>query len=107
MQIEEIRRKNLASLVTEYGTIAALAESADTTESYLSTILSGARNIGAALSRRLEKASGKEAGWLDIDHDATASQANLTRTELELISLYRNASPERQRLIIALARLKT
>lgn len=106
MKIEEIRRKNLSVLALEFSTIAALAEAAETNESYLSTILSGSRNAGTKLSRRLEKAANRNPGWMDIDHDAQAVQTGLSRIEMELITLFRQVSAERRRLILALARLK-
>lgn len=106
MKIEDIRRNNLAALVSEFKTIVALAEAAEINESYLSTILSGARNAGSRIARRLEKAGNLPSGWLDIDHEATATQIGLTRTEQELITLFRSSSKERQKLLLSLARMK-
>lgn len=106
MKIEEIRRRNLSVLASEFSTIAALAEAADTNESYLSTILSGSRNAGTKLSRKLEKAANRKPGWMDKDHEAKAEQTGLSRIEQELIHLFRSASAERRRLILALARMK-
>ncbi|QOR55255.1 MAG: hypothetical protein SHS37scaffold220_24 [Phage 67_12] len=76
--IGSIRRANLERLVMRAGTLEALAQSADTTSIYLSQIRNQAvdaksgrpREMGTAMARRLERASGKPDGWMDVDHSS-------------------------------------
>lgn len=109
MKIEEIRRANLSKLVEDSATIAALANAAEISESYISTILSGARNAGSRIARKLERATGRPEGWMDIDHTNRRvieyTPPRLTPDETELLFRYRAAAKEKKALILALARL--
>lgn len=116
MTREDLRRTNLRKIVAEFGTAIALAEVANTNEKYISQILSGqplpsgnARNLGHQLARRIEKAVGKEAGWMDYDHDSggpVTTKTNMKPDESELLRLYRKASPAKKKMMLELGRLK-
>lgn len=75
MKVEDIRLENLRSLVAEKGTIAAVAQAAETPASYLSQILNRIksrtgkpRDVGSDLARKLETGCGKPHGWMDQLH---------------------------------------
>lgn len=80
MNIQEIRLKNLAILVKEFGAISALAKACGTPPNYLSQILNGVesspgrpRGVGHILAEKLELAAGKPRGWIDSNnHDNNA-----------------------------------
>lgn len=103
MDIREIRRSNLELLLTEFGTIAALARKAETDPSYISQIRSKVtkREMGDSLARKLEKAANKWHGWMDHGHgkDVAITTGNkvhrgaLTRHEEAIIEIYRQLPP--------------
>lgn len=74
--IEEIRRRNLEALIRQAGSIATLAEEAESSAVYLSQIRHKApdsktgkpREMGKGMARRLERAMGKPEGWMDREH---------------------------------------
>lgn len=69
----EIRLFKLGVLAKEVGTLRALAERCDTSEAYLSQIMTGQpdsktgkpKSVGNALARKLEDGTGKSRGWMD------------------------------------------
>jgi len=69
-EIREVRLLNLAILVQECGTQAALARKADTNPAYLSQLMMRKRHrrMGDDLARKLEAATGKTRGWMDTQH---------------------------------------
>lgn len=77
---EELRRENLELLVQQFGSLRALADKIDTNPAYLSQVRNALpesstgkpKEIGAALARRLENATGKERGWMDHEHAQSA-----------------------------------
>jgi len=104
----DIRRDNLRTLISEFKTIAAVAEMSDTSEKYLSEVLrqKGNRSIGSKVAKKLEDGCGKPPGWMDIDHsDSVQEEGELTATEAELLRRYRAASPAKRRALLAVARL--
>lgn len=114
MNRKDARLRNLQRLVDEYKTIAAVASASGTSEKYLGQLLNGStlksgkpRQIGDDLAQRLEDGCGKPHGWMDADHDTTApiGGPTLTMSEAELLRLYRAASPEKRRAMLAVARL--
>lgn len=114
MNRKEARLRNLLRLVDEYKTIAAVASASGTSEKYLGQILNGTplksgklRQIGDDLAQRLEDGCGKASGWMDADHDTTTPIGGpaLTMSEAELLRLYRAATPEKRRALLAVARL--
>ena len=76
MTIEEIRRTNLQTLVSEYGGVGKLAEVIGKDQSQLSqwinaSINSGTgkpRGIRSSTCRHIEEKCGKPIGWLEEDH---------------------------------------
>lgn len=69
--IEDLRKRriaNLQTLVDQCDTPAAFARVYGCSPSFVSQVLSGARNIGEKLARDLESKMGVPPGWLDIRH---------------------------------------
>lgn len=81
------RRANLERLISELGSIEALAVRADSTAVYLSQVRNQApdsktgrpRSMGDQMARRLERACGKPAGWMDQGPAAGFGQPGLAR----------------------------
>lgn len=69
-KLHTIRRNNARYLATLFGMQKNFADAAAMSESQLAQLIrpNSVHNIGAAVARRLEKASNKPEGWLDIDH---------------------------------------
>jgi hypothetical protein len=75
--IGKIRLDNLEALIQRFGTAEALAEKADTSPVYISMLRNCTvdkktgrpREMGTAMARRMEKAAGMPAGWMDQAHD--------------------------------------
>jgi len=73
---EQIRRENLLVLVTELGSVKALAEQVDRSEAQVSQWINGSINSGtgkprgmaASSCRLVETRCLKPVGWLDADH---------------------------------------
>jgi len=82
--IGEIRRDNLLELIEEHGSLAQLNElmGLARTDATLSQIKNRSldsktkkpRAMGDPLARRLEKACGREAGWMDNVHYARSAR---------------------------------
>lgn len=115
MKRDDIRVKNLGHLVAEFRTISALAESAKTSEKYLSAILNGTqlksgrpRRLGDMVARKLEDAASKPPGWMDHDHDnggMVVTHTDLTPDEAEMLRLFKQSSPTKRRALLTVARL--
>lgn len=132
--IDEIRRDNLNTLITEAQGEFALAERYGCTEANIKTMAraykdskSGTpKGIGTVAARKLEKVMGKERGWLDHDHSqkdqATGDlPAKETRTNddyprsvialptetwiTELLALARAINDDGRRELIGMAKL--
>lgn len=81
--IDEIRRANLHTLITEFGGNKAFADRLGVAESQLSQWAKGAINSGTGKPRgmrtetaqRIENAAGRPPGWLDQDHSASGPAA--------------------------------
>lgn len=94
--IADIRRANLELLVTQFGTLDALAARAETSSVYLSQIRNRAldaktgrpREMGTAMATRLTAAAGKAPGWMDTDH-SEGMAGELSDDESELLRVYR------------------
>jgi plasmid maintenance system antidote protein VapI len=65
--IRRIRRENLSRLISEFDGVKPLATRTGTTDTHLYAIQSGAREIGDELATKLEAATGKPHGWLDLE----------------------------------------
>lgn len=70
MEVKAVRRVNLRALITQHGTIRALAKAVGGSESYLSQLVSERINasMGDALARQIEQRLGLELGWMDESH---------------------------------------
>ena len=70
MDTKSIRRANVALLAKEVGSVTALAQLGNTSQSYLSQIIGPTprRHVGDDLARRLEYVCRKPANWLDVLH---------------------------------------
>ena len=78
MDIKEIRKLNLSSLLNQKKSYSQAAKDWDTAPSMISQIMSekGQRNLGDVLARKIELAEGLERGWFDILHDSESKQSN-------------------------------
>lgn len=61
------RRAALQILIDEAGGVTALEDLTGTPKSHFSAIMGGRRGVGDALAAKLEKATGRPAGWMDRD----------------------------------------
>lgn len=102
----DCRRENLEILVQELGSLDAIAERANLSNTvYLSQIRNRTldtktlkpRNMGSVTARKLETACSKPIGWMDKDH-AAASIASFTSTATGLECA---STEEESRLLIA------
>ena len=76
MDIYEIRRRNLAHLVSEQdGTIIGLARRTGTSANYLTQVLSErtSRHMGTSVARRIESKLDLPDGWMDKVTDAPST----------------------------------
>ena len=75
MDISEIRRSNLHTLVLRYGGQAKLGELIDTDPAYISQILSPRTraNMGNRFARKVEDMLNLERGWMDQPHETDAA----------------------------------
>lgn len=64
-ELAKQRKDNLGLIVKEVGSQAAVAEILDVTAGYLNQLMLGRRNIGEKAARKIERATGKPAGWMD------------------------------------------
>ncbi len=81
--IDDIRRSNIRRLEQEYGSLKALADKIERSESQVSQWKNGAVNSGTGkprgmrseTARFIELATERQEGWLDRDHDASDTAA--------------------------------
>lgn len=66
----DIRRANLHLLMRRYDKQVVLAEALGLAPAFMSALLSGERNMGEKLARKVEQRLGESSGWLDQPHDA-------------------------------------
>lgn len=106
--IEEIRRANLKTLVTEAGSAAKLSVLTGVPQPYISQVQRGVphpktgkpREMGQAIARKLEVKMGKQKGWMDVDHAAIGEASELTGREGQLLGLFRVLSATEQMELI-------
>lgn len=80
--LEETRRANLVILRNEEGSNKALADKIGISEAQLSQWIKASpdsktgrpRGMKAESARRIERAAGREEGWLDVPHDRAQPQ---------------------------------
>jgi transcriptional regulator with XRE-family HTH domain len=104
MDISKIRHDNLDALISQYGSIEAVATAADVSASYLSQIKNGTRGMGSRFARKLEAALSLPNGWFD--------QIGVTRPDagqaapIEL-ALFRKLSRAQREAIVVILRAMT
>lgn len=108
MTIKETRHANLLLLVKQAGgNKSEVARCARTTPTYINDIINGAktpagtiRGVGDALARRLESGFEKKEGWMDVDHELSASGAGEALPDYDVIGPLSEAEKE----LVCLAR---
>jgi len=69
---QEIRVRNLRKLISEFGSQAKLADAVGCTPSVISQLITGHRDLGEKLARKIEEGAGKPLLWLDGEVQANA-----------------------------------
>jgi len=72
MEAFDVRKRNLLSLVRQYGRQQALADAVSLSVQYINQMVSGHRTIGEKTARKIEKALSLAPGWMDVDSDVAA-----------------------------------
>jgi hypothetical protein len=98
MDITEIRRANLARLVNQAGTQRKLAEQTDSDALHVSQMMTGRRNMGDKVARRIEAKLGLPHGWMDAPQAETPAVA-------EALALYRVDPSVQARLLTLFEKL--
>lgn len=83
MDSKGARRANLVALVSEFGSVQALADRAEIAATHLRNVINNqdGRELGDKLARRIEDKLNKPHGWMDAPHEEVpASWAALIRT---------------------------
>lgn len=70
-----IRRANLGLLLAEFGGPTQLQALTGVTDTYLSAISNGRRELGDKAAAKLETGCGKPAGWMDEEHGPQVAHA--------------------------------
>ena len=101
--IREIRRENLIRLVHSYKSQRQFAQSVGLVPSHASQLLSGKREMGEEVARRIEEALGMPDGFMSLEPGTPLSMPViepalqiLPSDELKLLTDYRRASPKHQ-----------
>lgn len=77
MSIREIRREQLEAAIKICGSMRSLAERADLSPQYLSSIRTGARGLGHQTARKIEAAMNWPQGSMDIQPKGDASDVEI------------------------------
>ena len=107
--IREIRRYHLRRLLAGYSTQRKFAEATGLASAHISQMVTGHREMGDSVARRIEEALGLAFGTLDrpelsehIDLDALLNQL-LPSDKLKLLSDYDKLSPRHQEMVREMA----
>jgi len=100
--IDEVRRENMRLLEAELGGPTEAANRIGMSLAQFTNLKTGAkdsktgkpRGMRKSTARRIEEASGKPIGWLDIDHTATIISEKSTYSNIN--DLFASALPEQQ-----------
>ncbi|EBB2318876.1 helix-turn-helix domain-containing protein [Salmonella enterica] len=88
METKNIRRTNLKHLLDVSGlSQAAFAERCGLAASVISQLVNGHRNLGDAISRRIEKSLSVKKGWLDVPHGESTDDLDYDNGDRPYISL--------------------
>lgn len=66
---QDIRRKNLGRVISQYASVAAFARKHNVDATYMRQLLSKHRPFGEKAASKLEGAIGLPKGWLSVDED--------------------------------------
>jgi transcriptional regulator with XRE-family HTH domain len=112
--IREIRRENLIRLVRGYKSQRQFASDTGLVPAHVSQLLSGARDMGEDVARRIEVAMGLTPGFVSLDPDCPPQNPivepelmRLPSDELKLLADYRRASPRHREMLRETARAYT
>ena len=100
MEIKEIRRRNLILLIESRERQSVLAAELKMAPSILSNIVTGARDMGHGIARRIEKRLLLEPGWMDSLREKMAVP---DRLRAQLLHLYENLSQDGRDALIGKA----
>lgn len=108
--IHEIRRDNLIRLVSSYKSQRQFAHSTGLVPSHLSQLVTGVRDMGEDVARRIEQALGLSVGSMSIDPDTPPAQPAiepelqyLPSDELKLLTDYRQVSLKHREIVREIA----
>ncbi|MFZ1643128.1 MAG: helix-turn-helix transcriptional regulator [Candidatus Contendobacter sp.] len=72
---QQRRRENLKRLLADYPTQRHFADAAGLSVAQVSHLVTGVREMGEEIARRIEQATGLEMGWMDRAVDGSAAAA--------------------------------
>ena len=91
---QKYRVNNLRRLIAEYGSQAKLADAVGCTPSVISQLVTGHREIGEKLARKIEEGAGLQPLWLDMPQSAAAEPQSKNQSGITLKELWESTSPE-------------
>lgn len=103
-ELQKKRRENLKRLLADYNTQRDFGNAVGLAVTQVSNIVTGVREMGEEIARRIESALGKPPGWLDrvdLDQEPTHETvlAALPADQAKLLLGYRRLSPKYQEAI--------
>lgn len=109
VQLQQRRRENLKLLARQYELQRALSEAIGLSVPQISHILTGEREMGDVIARRIETALGKPLCWMDRDPDSGKimdpdTHAVLSDSELLLISHYQRMTIQHREMLQEMAK---
>ena len=104
LESQKQRRDNLKRLLADYSTQRDFGEAVGLAGSQISHILTGRREMGDEIARRIEKALGKPLGWMDrsalTQEPALEMElASLPADQSKLLLDYKRLSPKHQEMV--------
>lgn len=90
----QIRQENLKILSSKYKNQREFADLLDKTPGYISQLKIGSCPFGEKAARNIEKLMGKPIGWMDTDHESSASEATDS-----FYDIYKALNPENKKMI--------
>jgi len=101
--VREIRRENLIRLSRGYKSQRRFAIDVGLVPSHMSQLLSGTRDMGEEVARRIEESLRLNPGTISLDPDHSPSTpphtVALLDDELKLLSDYRRSSPRHREML--------
>ena len=92
--IQKERLNNLLKLISEYGSQAKLADAVGCTPSVISQLVTGHRDIGEKLARKIESGAGRPLNWLDGPPLSAREPEASYQSGGSLKDLWESSSPE-------------